>query len=289
MPYHRRYYKKRNVGRRYKNRTFTRFNTYKNRSSKAQAYQIYKLNKKVNRVYKLTKPEVQIYTDDKYNNNGQASVEMELNTSHLSGYNLGITQLIGKNNHCFNGRYARIRDFTLTGSFEFIGNPQEVLQQQVCGLRVILFRIKADQYAAPIVSDAIDVKNDKNNAYYMNSPLPEGFSTRFKLVADRKYYIKPELGPAKCFKIHCKYPYSLRSMFGLDVNPGQSQNACANTLYCVWYICRLGTFTGSSVDNFTGEMYLKFAYTDDTHTQSIGAKNVDEKNEDVDEDVDENK
>ena len=60
MPgYRRKYYKRYGKKKSYnKKRTFSRFNTYKNRSSKAQAYQIYKLNKKVNYINRKNSPEV---------------------------------------------------------------------------------------------------------------------------------------------------------------------------------------------------------------------------------------
>ena len=40
--------------------TFSKYSTYKNRTSKAQAYQIYRLNKKINYIQNRTKPEVKI-------------------------------------------------------------------------------------------------------------------------------------------------------------------------------------------------------------------------------------
>ena len=67
MPGYTRYSKKRyyNKKRGYKKKTFSRFNTYKHRSSKAQAYQIYKLNKKVNRINKNNAPDIHNWTTDK--------------------------------------------------------------------------------------------------------------------------------------------------------------------------------------------------------------------------------
>lgn len=288
MPYYKRYYRKRPSYGRYKKRTFTRFNTYKNRSSKAQAYQIYKLNKKVNHVYKMAKPEIQIYTDDKYHNNGQAHIEANLDTTHTNGMNSGIVQLIGKQNEVFNGHYARIKDVSLSGGLTFMGNPANIDQHLTCGLRLIFFRLKNDQYANPARTDVLRIINDKNQEYYMTSPLEEGFSTRYKLVADRKFYLKPVDSPSKCFRIRFKYPYSLRSAFGLDYDSSGTYNNPANTLYCVWYIARLGTITANdSVDTFSSEVYLKFAYTDDNYTTpGTTAKNIDEKNEDNDEDND---
>lgn len=59
MPYARRYYKKKKSYSR--KRSLSRFNTYRHRSSKAQAYQISKLNRKINYVYKNTKPDVHYF------------------------------------------------------------------------------------------------------------------------------------------------------------------------------------------------------------------------------------
>lgn len=67
MVYYRRRYKKRPTRRyRRKGSKFTKFNTYKYRSSKAQAGQIYSLNKKVNYMYKQVKPRIHFADSDKY-------------------------------------------------------------------------------------------------------------------------------------------------------------------------------------------------------------------------------
>lgn len=60
MPYYGRRYNKSRYRkfRKSKKRTFSRFNTYKNRSSKHQAYQIYSLNKKIRGIERRTKPEL---------------------------------------------------------------------------------------------------------------------------------------------------------------------------------------------------------------------------------------
>lgn len=54
MPSYKRYAKK-YYKRKFKKSKFSKYNTYKNRSAKSQANQIYTLNKKVNNIYKQTK------------------------------------------------------------------------------------------------------------------------------------------------------------------------------------------------------------------------------------------
>lgn len=273
--YKKRYYKRK--------RTFSRYNTYRHRSSKAQAYQIYKLNKKVNHVYKMTKPELQIYTDD-INNSGTPHIDIDLTTSDTNGYKSACLPIINRGNGCFNGHYARIKDVTITASLEYMGNPLEGAQTQTCGLRLIFFRTRADMVENPNRTDILKILNDKPNNYYLNCPLEQGFSTRYKLVKDFRTVLTPQSSPAKSYKIHFKYPYSLLAKTSLDVS---SQSRCKNSLWCVYYICRAGTYAGSSVDTFQFSGYLKFAYTDDNYNPQDGNNKNIELIEDNDESVEE--
>lgn len=59
MPYHRK--QKKYYNRKRKNYKFSKYNTYKHRSAKSQANQIYRLNKKVNSIYKQVKPDIQYF------------------------------------------------------------------------------------------------------------------------------------------------------------------------------------------------------------------------------------
>lgn len=60
MPYSKKYASRRSNRRFHKrNSKFSRYATYRHRSAKAQASQIYSLNKKINYVYKQTKPDIQ--------------------------------------------------------------------------------------------------------------------------------------------------------------------------------------------------------------------------------------
>lgn len=260
------YYRKRTPRKTYykRKRTFSRLNTYRYRSSKAQAYQIYKLNKKVNHVYKMTKPEIQIYTDDA-NNNGTPHLDINLTTTNINGYYTGVAPIINRADNCFTGHYARIRDVSITGTLEFLGNPIEGPQTQTCGLRLIFFRLRADTYGAPSRTDVLKILNDKPNNYYLNCPLESGFSTRYKLVKDFRAVLTPTSGPTKSFRIKFKYPYALLSKAKLET---AGTTYSKNSLWCVYYICRAGTYTGSSVDTFSYNGYLKFAYTDDIYTST---------------------
>lgn len=75
MPVKRRYnYRKRAYGKKkYNRRNFSRFNTYRHRSAKAQAYQIYKLNKKINYINKKNSPDIHSWQTEFLTNSFQGT------------------------------------------------------------------------------------------------------------------------------------------------------------------------------------------------------------------------
>lgn len=87
MPSYRRY-AKRYYKRKLRQRTFTRFNTYKNRSSKSQAYQIYRLNKKVENLRASTKPELKEWNAITDNQGPQNYLLVNTNTA-VQGWKSG--------------------------------------------------------------------------------------------------------------------------------------------------------------------------------------------------------
>ena len=62
--YKKRFYKR--YGSRKRRTTFSRYSTYRYRSSKAQANQIYRLNRRINKIEKSTKPEILTYDTNNY-------------------------------------------------------------------------------------------------------------------------------------------------------------------------------------------------------------------------------
>lgn len=260
MAYHKRYYKKRNFRKNSKKRMFSRFNTYKKRSSKAQAYQIYKLNKKVNYYYKMTKPEVQVFQPD------TATIDAAIYTTTLGGREFALWRCIDHGLDVFDGRYARIKNVTFTGSFKWDGNPDSDPQQCVGCLRLLFFRSKFQRWSIPSVNDVLPAnRSDFSNEYFMKCPLSRGFSTKFKLVGDYKYYLYPQKGSAKFINIKLNYPYSLRRSEDLN-GDGNPVNAFpTNSLFCISYLCR--TSHDATLDTFGAEIFMKLAFTDDKYSQ----------------------
>lgn len=262
MPIKRKYnYRKRSYGKKkiYK-RKFSRFNTYKNRSSKAQAYQIYSLNKKINYVYKMNKPEIQIYQNE------SATIDTAVTTDTTRGRYFDVHRCIDQGLNIFNGKYARIKNVTFTGSLNFNGNPGQTDQKCVGCLRLIFFRSKVQQHEVPAPGDILPVSMiNCPNEYFMKCPFKQGFSTKYKLVGDYKFYLYPQKSNIRFINIKLKYPYSLRREHDMNPNVYENNDFPTNSLMCCSYICRAGDYT-TNLDTFETELFMKLAYTDDNYT-----------------------
>lgn len=262
MPYGKRYTRKTRKTNRYRKtrRTFTRFNTYRNRSSKAQAYQIYKLNKKINHVYKLSKPELQVYQSD------AATIDTAITTDTVRGRYFSVHRCIDQGLNLFNGKYARIKNAVFTGSLSWGGNPGELTQQCVGCLRLIFFRPKTQQWDVPAPGDILPVSMiNCPNEYFMKCPLRQGFSTKYKLVGDYKFYLYPQKSNIRFINIRIKYPYSLRREHDMNNDDYENNEFPTNSLMCCSYICRAGDYT-SVLDTFNTELFMKLVYTDDNYS-----------------------
>lgn len=258
-----RYSKRRYYKRRYGRTKFSRYHTYRYRSSKAQAKQIYSLNKKINRVYRNVKPEVQIF------NSSMSFLNGSLTTTGAT-YTYGCVPIVSQQLGIFNGKYARIKSFSLFGMLENMGNENTSRTCNI-GLRLVFFSLKSEKWGVTPIEDIIPNINrisstDFDNAYYFNSPLQAGFSTRYRLLKDKRYVLRVVDGTSKNIKVSMKYPFSLRSSDVIS-NTGSSYYP-KNTVYCAWMLLNLGDDTSFGKNNAGFSLWFKLAYTDDNYTPS---------------------
>lgn len=260
MPGYRRRYNRKIRRSNKKKRTFSRLNTYKHRSSKQQAYQIYKLNKKINYVYKMTKPETQIYQPT------TAVIDNQLYSTSTNGRSIEMHRCIDQSLDIFDGRYARIKNVQFTGSFNWDGNPDSSPQDCVGCLRLIFFRPVKQQWSIPSINDVLPYNaTEFSNEYFIKCPLKYGFSTKFKLVADYKFYLYPQKSSTRFINIKLKYPYSLRRSDPLSSDVSPTNAFPVNSLFCVSYLCRSHHY--NVLDTFSCELFMKLAFTDDKFSQ----------------------
>ena len=119
MPYRRRY-----VSRRRARRTLSNYRIATRTSAKAQSKQIYYLNKKINRIQRLTKPEICIVERQC---NAITPPSAVVNWKYASGAQSYLSPSLGSGDDAVNSgatlvsanNFARLNSFTLYGNWQY--------------------------------------------------------------------------------------------------------------------------------------------------------------------------
>lgn len=180
-------------------RTFSSLSLYKKRTSKAQAYQIYRLNKKINRIQSRTKPEVKIAPLVQ----GSFTTPTNANTSRSSGY--VMTNFVGEEATeipagyvKINGRLARMQSMKITGTFAYTKNLTSNLdmQRMPCYLRIVIVQLRAARTDEIRTDDIWTLTTEPAGAGTalseygkMRAPLATGLARKAKVLSDKKYMI----------------------------------------------------------------------------------------------------
>lgn len=194
MPYNTSYYRNkfyRRGAKFYKRKTATlsRYNTYKNRSSAAQANQIYNLARRINRIQRLNKPEIKLA-----HANFVEELTFEDNISQ-NAYSLlqnGTTAF----SSLIDGKFARLNSLTLTMSFRYdnaslidysdiAAQVNQRLPQPVY-LRMLFVQFKASRQSNPDYGDLFDTTNGFTRT---RGPLRDGAARVCKILSDRKFIV----------------------------------------------------------------------------------------------------
>lgn len=205
MPtYGRKYYRRRTN---YKNkktkRMFSRLNTYRNRSSKAQAYQIYKLNKRVSSIQKATKPETQVRYADIYTAYNQTNSFSTLDTDGTKA--LVFPVIPPRDFVNLQGRLARIKSVKVYGSFH---SSYELVYP--ASVRLIFLQSKAVKIGIPLPGELVAYTNN-NNADYEKGPLRTGITASFRILKTKIIKLSQPQMRHKTFKVSLKKVYNWRN------------------------------------------------------------------------------
>lgn len=176
-------------GRRYRKRyTFSRYNTYRNRSSKSQAYQIYSLNKKVNRLESKTKPEFKTGRKDAFmtlTTRYSAAAQLWNHDIKYVTTNQGIDL---HSNDIQKGLFCRLCGLTLWGN---IVRTDSNATHTAGLLRLIIFQYRQSRHGGISMDDIFSGYNDGDNSNMTSTILKEPFkdhiSSTIKIVTNRVY------------------------------------------------------------------------------------------------------
>lgn len=184
----RRNYRRRRTPRRYK---LSRLNTYRYRSSKAQANQIYRINRKINAIQKRTKPETKIFQNT-YN----------FSMSEYCGDIFG--SLTTGMHSAIKGRIARVQD--IGGWFNIWKSPSVAENNFTSTIRIVVYQIRQSMSSSDLPFHARDIMNitsaEEDNQdqtvrkrAYMRAlygPLKYGISSKINILRDFRVSISPD-------------------------------------------------------------------------------------------------
>lgn len=190
MAYRRRY-RRRRTRRRPRRYPLSRFNTYRYRSAKSQANQIYRINRKINNIEKRTKPEIKI-AQNTYN------FSMSEYCGEIFG---GLTTLM---HNSIKGRIARIQD--VHGWFNIWKSPSVAENNFTSTIRIVVFQIRQSMSSTDLPLHARDLMNItaaeedstdqtvRKRAYMraMFGPLRYGISSKINVLRDFRVSISPD-------------------------------------------------------------------------------------------------
>ena len=203
MVYYRKY---RRTGRGYARRGrkgYSMYKLYKSRSSAAQSRQIYGLNRKINRIERMTKPEIKIAPLVQQSITDTTEAGTLVNGVRIfPGFNL--TNLLGDTDATvpgyarLDGKFARLQNITMKGVFTYNISDSTSDQQRMVGyMRIVLVQTKTTRDDTPPYNTifSTNVNPDSTGTTALTSfsmiraPLKSGSSRVVKILSDKTYML----------------------------------------------------------------------------------------------------
>lgn len=230
MVYYKNYRNNYNKGYKYKykkynnKKKFSRFNTYKNRSSKAQAYQIYSLNNKLDTLMKRTKPENLNYIP----NDSHISISFadESNNWYTTAGEIDYTTMTFSGN--IRNKSARVNKVIITGTLEREnGFEQTTTDTKVSAYALIaVLQTKAERSSLTTPSAIFDTTSGPLS---YRKPLQTGASTYDRILKIIRVKLTDATKNIVNFKksIKVKYPYYRKPTSSDSYGKGHIYACCA--------------------------------------------------------------
>lgn len=185
--YKRRFYKR--YGGKKRRLTFSRYSTYRYRSSKAQASQIYKLNRRINKIEKTTKPEILTFDTNNYYTKFSYSTSTPGKWTSLPKF--FATDTVFNNQKVLN-KSCRIRKVIIYGTMSRDTNFDEFdLERDPSSFLRVLVLQHRDQ--SKIVDNNTTITEQyfisDNGILDFDAPLVSGASTHDRILKYKKFRI----------------------------------------------------------------------------------------------------
>lgn len=259
MAYYRSY--RRSTRRRTGRRALSSYSIATRTGAKSQSKQIYYLNKKINRIQRLTKPEIVISEHQaaaitpplavvnwKYGTSGAQSYLSPSLGSALNDINTGSASVSSNN-------FARLNSFTLYGNWQYSVVSNTSVPE---AMRIVIVQTRTTRSTSLNTSDIFsgDGTATPNPFIQVYGPLQKGLARTCKVLSDKRYQLNWQ-HPSVTIKTKLRYLLN----FYRDSNStasGSSQSVPKGSIF---------VFTAFYVPNEKGvqsnvQLYSKLAYTD---------------------------
>lgn len=199
MPRYASYKKFRRYWKRRPKTTFSKFSTYKNRTSSAQAYQIYRLNKKINYIQHRTKPEVKIAPFiEGVVETATANIAKRPNGFVLTNFVPEDTANVPAGSVKINGRFARMQSLKIIGTLTYSKalDSNVDMQRMPIYMRVVIVQLRSARTDEIRTDDIWSLTvgpgtagADLGEYAKMRAPLATGLARKCKVLSDKKYML----------------------------------------------------------------------------------------------------
>ena len=238
---------KRSYRRRYKKSRLTKSKIFTKKSAKSQASQIYALSKKVSRVYKMTKPDVDTLTKTL-----TPSTSLTFSSTSVVNYLLASIPIIDNTTLSTLGSnldYINIRNIKFNFLYRF--NDLQDTSQPIY-IRLTFLKLRVGSAAFPA---ATTIFSEQSDPYVkVRGPLHMGlYDTGYKIVGDYKFKITKSR-PNLDFKCHFKG-------YKLDIG---NTSMPRGTLVCYVYLWN-PNYSGTE-NHAEGQAFCKIAFSNPSKT-----------------------
>lgn len=173
-------------------RTLSTRNIYANRGSRSQASQIAALRKRINNVYKATKPETKVWTSN--NSTTNTFTNEALANTYILNYVTPQKLSQGVAEGYFVGDAYRLKSCVCYGTIEYFNSlGQTMHNSEPLGgfIRFIYFQLK-QQNTQPIYQEILAIASTGTD-YELNTvkPLANGVTSQYRILGDYRYRLTP--------------------------------------------------------------------------------------------------
>nr|WDW25913.1 MAG: putative capsid protein [Canine stool-associated circular virus] len=251
MPYTRRY-----RTRRYrKRRTLSNYNVATRTSARSQAKQIYALNRKVNYIQRMTKPEIKLFRTENIN----YTTTSASTPSYIACFRPFA------NNWTIDGSFCRLHDMTLYATIQTkpVAQGQTFIDAAPISVRFVMVQTRASRgdfinfddvfYNSTIESNENQMITANQGLTNISAPFADGFARIGKVYYDRTYKVNND-NPLKVVKMKYK---RLLNYYKPDDEPVAKGDINVFTIiYCP-------TMTPTTaIPSYSVNLSSKIAYTD---------------------------